>query len=170
MQREGDILMKKHNMRDGFSMIMAIFVIVIMASIGAFVMNISSKMTKTTTAQYQHEQAVLYAKSYTEYAVLAITGHDRGVNGCLKEVDGTIGTPTTTGDGYRIRTYISYIGKASAIGTCPSARILSTNVTTNSTLVTAIIDVYVQYQDPDHTASGANAPWFTVHRRTVQKI
>ncbi len=69
MQRKGDILMKNKPMRKAFSMITAIFVIVIMATIAAFVMNLSGKIVKSTTAQYRDAQASLYAKSYTEFVL-----------------------------------------------------------------------------------------------------
>ncbi len=149
-------------------MITAIFVIVIMASIGALVMSVSGKIVKTTTAQYQHEQAVLYAKSYTEFAVMAVTAHDRSAD-CVETITGNIGTPSN-GNGYRIRTHIAYIGPASEIGNCSGTRQLSTAVNSIATPLTIIIDAYVDYQDPDNTGTGANAPWLTVHRRTVQKI
>ena len=160
--------MKPIPMRSAFSMITAIFVIMIMASIGAFVMNLSGKVVKSTTLQYQHEQAILYAKSYTEFAVMAITAHNRNTN-CLEDINGTIGHPTQ-GQGYHIEVRIAYIGTGTEIGNCSGARKLDTGVTTNNTPLTAIIDVYVRYQDPDDTGNGANAPWLTVHRRTVQKI
>ncbi len=151
------------SMRSAFSMITAIFVLVIMATVGALVMSTSGKIVKTTTAQYQHEQAILYAKSYTEYAIMAVSAHNRTAD-CVQTINGTIGTPNT-GNGYRVRTHISYIGPASQIGTCPATRQLSTNVTTSSTPLTIIVDAYVDYRDPDNTAQ-----WRTVHRRTVQKI
>ncbi len=153
-------------MRKAFSMITAIFVIVIMASLAAFVMSLSGKIVKTTTAQFQHEQAVLYAKSYTEFTVMAISAHNRQTSGCVQKISGTIGSPTS-GNGYSIEAYISYIStSATVIGTCPGTRKLSTNVTTSFTPLTAIIDVYVHYKDLDNTS----APYLTVHRRTVQKI
>jgi len=145
-------------------MITAIFVILIMASIGTLVLSLSSKSLKATSAQYQRAQAALYAKSYTEFAVLAVTGHDRSSD-CVEDIGATIGSPTT-GNGYRVRTHIAYIGPNSEIGNCSSTRQLSTNVTTKQTPLTLIIDAYVDYKDPDNTAG----PWMTVHRRTVQKI
>ena len=144
-------------------MITAIFVMVIMATVGALVMSTSGKIVKTTTAQYQHEQAILYAKSYTEYAIMAVTAHSRAVN-CIETINGTIGAPTT-GGGYRVRTQIAYIGPATVIGNCAATRQLSTNATNAVTPLTLIIDAYVDYKDPDNTAQ-----WRTVHRRTVQKI
>ena len=145
-------------------MITAIFVIVIMATVGALVMGTSGKIVKTTTAQYQHEQAILYAKSYTEYAIMAVTAHSRAAN-CIETINGTIGDDPVNGEGYRVRTHIAYIGPTTVIGNCAATRQLSTNVTNPNTPLTLIIDAYVDYKDPDNIAQ-----WRTVHRRTVQKI
>ena len=60
-------------MRKAFSMIMAIFVILLMATVGAFILNISAKSVKSTLLQYKREQAILYARSYTELAIMTAT-------------------------------------------------------------------------------------------------
>jgi len=151
--------------RPAFSMMTALAVMVIMGSIGALVVNLSSKTVKVTVAQYQHEQAELYAKSYTEIAVMAITGNNRQ-NHCLEDISANIGDDPENGNGYRIRTHIAYIGSTTEIGNCSSTRQLSTNVTTTDTPLTVIIDSYVDYKDPENP----DGPWLTVHRRTVQKI
>lgn len=157
------------SMRKAFSMITAIFVIVIMATVGALVMSTSGKIVKNTTAQYQHEQALLYTKSYTEYTIMAVTGNDRSAT-CLQTITGTIGDDPNSGNGYRVRTHIAYIADGNSTGRsdvskCDGVRILSNSVSTTSTPLTIIIDAYVDYRDPDNTAQ-----WRTVHRRTVQKI
>ena len=150
-------------MRKAFSMITAIFVIVIMATIAILVMNLSGKSVHSTTTQYQRAQAMLYAKSYTEFAILAVTAHDRGTN-CVETIKGSIGNINQ--GGYAIRTHIAYIGPGSEIGNCSGSRQLSTNVTTVATPLTLIVDDYVDYKDLDNTS----APKITVHRRTIQKI
>ena len=159
--------MENREMRSAFSMLMAIFVIMLMATVGVFVMSLSGKTVKATIAQYQHEQAELYAKSYTEYAILAVTGNDRSID-CLETISGTIGTPTT-GNGYRIRTQIAYIvnGSKVDVSLCSPIRVLSDTVIRVDTPLTIVIDAYVDYKDPDNTSSPW---WFTVHRRSVQKI
>jgi hypothetical protein len=137
-----------------------------MASVGAFVLNLSGKTVKITTAQYQREQAMLYAKSYTEYAILAVTGNDRSVD-CVEDIDANIGTPAT-GNGYRIRVRIAYIVNGAEVNTskCSSTRVLDTGVQNPNTPLTLIIDAYVDYKDPDNTAG----PYITFHRRSVAKI
>jgi len=159
--------MKYHTMRKAFSMITAIFIIVIMATVAIFVTNLSGKIVKSTTTQFQSEQARLYAKSYTEYAILAITGNNRSVN-CLKTINGTISSDSsTTDDNYNVTVQIAYIGSNAAVGSCAGGtRDLNSAVTTTGTPLTAVIDVYVTYRDIDHP----NGNLMTVHRRTVQKI
>ena len=160
--------MKIKRLRNAFSMITAIVIIVLMSTVAVFVMNLSGKIVKSTVTQYQHEQAELYAKSYTEYAILEVTGNDRSVN-CVDAINKHIGSPNT-GNGYRIRTRIAYIVNGTEIDTshCSGTRVLSTSVTTKETPLTIIVDSYVDYQDPDN--SGTAKPWLTVHRRSVQKI
>jgi len=152
--------------RRAFSMLTSIVVIVLMATVSIFVMNLSGKIVKSTTTQYQHEQAELYAKSYTEYAVMAVTGNDRSID-CVENIKGTIGTPAN-GNGYRVRTHIAYIVNGAEVDTskCSSARVLSTGVATQDTPLNILVDVYIDYKDPDNTAG----PYMTVHRRTIQKI
>ena len=152
--------MKHTSMHKAFSMITAIFVILIMATVSMLVMSTSGKIVKTTTSQYQHAQANLYAKSYTEFAVMAVTGHDRTVN-CLQDVNGVIGD--INNGGYNIRTHIQYIVSDNERGMCP--RINANDIQKLKTPLTLIIDAYVDYQDPDN-----DEQTLTVHRRSVQKI
>lgn len=154
--------MKIREMRKAFSMMTAIFVMMVMGAVSLLVMDLSGKIVKATTDQYMHEQASLYAKSYTEYAVLAVTGNDRS-NNCLSTINGTIGSPSD-GAGYIVTTHISYIGTSAEIGNCANTRRLSTNVTTASTPLSIIVDAYVDYKDPDNDSN------VSVHRRTIQKI
>jgi len=142
--------------RKAFSLIMAIIVIVLMATVAMLIMSMSGKMVKGTTTQYQHEQAVLYAKSYTEYAIMAVMANDRVNNTCLNTIDGSI-------DNYTIKTEISYIGDANVTG---CTRALSNAVVTPNSPLNIIVDVFVSYPDLDHP-DDMN---MTYHRRSLQKI
>ena len=161
--------MQLKNNRDAFSMITAIIVIVLMATVSILVMSLSGKMVKETTAQFQREQAILLAKSYTEFAVMAIGANDRAIN-CLTQIDGNNIIRSEAQGGFQARVRISYIGDAS-VNSCGTVgtRIFSNTVATPETPINAIIDVYVEYKDFDHH-DAANAPWITYHRRTLQKI
>ncbi len=153
--------MKWQNQRKAFSMFTAIVVIVLMATVAMLIMNMSGKLIKETTAQYQREQAMLLANSYTEYAVMAVTANNRNTS-CLRTINGTW-------NGYSARIHIAYIGNATTIGSCDGTRKLSDTVTTPDTPLTIIVDAYIDYDDLDNP-SGSGVPNITYHRRTVQKI
>lgn len=154
-------------MRKAFSMITAIFVIVLMATVAVLILSLSGKMVKETTAQFQREQAMLLAKSYTEYAVMAVTANDRnGTGNCLSDIDGNYGADPAHGKGYRIRVRLAYIGHADQIASCAATRTFANNVVTEKTPLNIIVDVYVEYKDPDNPSG----PWLAYHRRTLQKI
>ncbi|HEY9191180.1 MAG TPA: type II secretion system protein [Sulfurovum sp.] len=150
-------------MRKAFSMLTAIFIIVLMATVAAFIINLSGKMVKGTTAQFQHEQSVLLAKSYTEYAIMAATANEHNTANCLNNISGNYGD---LGDGtylYNIDVNISYIGDANLHGSC---RTLSNTVVTEKSPLSIIVDVFVKHKDLDHP-DGAE---ITYHRRSLQKI
>lgn len=152
-------------------MVTAIIVIVIMATVAILIMNLSGKTVKETTAQYHREQAMLLAKSYTEYAIMAVMANDRTTN-CLTDIDGQVkidesSTVTVAnGNGYQIRVRIAYIGTAAEVGSCPASRVFSSSVSTQQTPLSIIVDAYVEYKDPENTNGG----WITYHKRTLQKI
>lgn len=170
--------------RKAFSMLTAIFVIVLMATVAILVMNLSGKIIKETTAQYQKEQAVLLAKSYTEYAIMAVMSNDRNATGndCIENINGFVGDSTATvnqGEGYSINTRIAYISddnaaNGSSVSTCAATRILdNSGIVTPESALNIIVDVYVRYRDPDHPniiTAPNTVPWVTYHRRTLQKI
>ena len=159
-------------MRKAFSMITAVFMIVLLATVAGFILNTSAKTVKATTFQYQQEQAILYAKSYTELAIMFATANDAQAGGnCAEDINADIGDPDN-GAGYMVQTRISYIGNS--IQCTDPTRILNTPPVTivTANAVHIIVDVFVRYRDLDVIAlRGASAtPWVTYHRRTLQKL
>ena len=149
-------------MRKAFSMITAIIVIVLMATVAMFIMNLSGKMVKGTAAQFLREQSVLLAKSYTEYAIMAVTANEHNTTNCLNNISGTYKI-------YNIDVNISYIGNDENLGSGSSsncARILDNTVTTEKSPLNIIVDVFVSYTDPGHPDDRK----VTYHRRSLQKI
>ena len=167
--------------KKAFSMITAIFVIVIMASVSALIMNITGKTVKATTQQYQKEQAALLARSYTELAILYSIHYDRTAgNNCLESITDHFGEAGNSG--YDIRINISYLGNNTLLANCRNnieangvVNLLNTNATwadnaiangnINST-VSLIVDTYIIYKDFDDP-SNRN---ISFHRRTLQKL
>jgi hypothetical protein len=171
MQRKGGVLMKLQPQRKAFSMLTAIFVIVIMASVGSYVMGLSGKTVKETTAQFQREQSMLLAKSYTEYAVMAVMANDANISNCLQTIQGNNVIRQESDGGFDITVQIAYLGNGNGrLGNCDGVRIL-TNAADYP--LNIIIDVYVKYKDFDHHAFDGDfddVPYTTYHKRTLQKI
>jgi len=153
-------------------MITAIFVILILASIGAFIMNLSGKIVQETTSQYRKEQAILYAKSYTEFTIMTAASEP-----CVKKitanVDGTQ-TQVKAGQGYYVDVRIHYIGQNT---TCTNnVKIGAGNIKDPQALDSIIlIDTYVRYRDPDSIGARKGLAWskdpgISYHRRTLQRL
>jgi type II secretory pathway pseudopilin PulG len=165
--------------KKAFSMITAIFVIVIMASLTALIMNISGKTIKATTLQYQKEQAGLLARSYTELAILYVIHYDRTTTpNCLETITDHFGE---TGDnGYDIRVNIKYIGNDNLLNGCNKTILADGTVglasLNNATwtdeitgfdkTISLVIDTFITYKDFDDPANRD----ITYHRRTLQKL
>jgi hypothetical protein len=162
------------NNRPAFSMMTAVFVILLLATVSALILNLSGKVVQETTTQYRKEQAILYAKSYTEFAIMAATARN-----CIKSISADVGgtaTEVKQGYGYRVNVYIQYIGNELAGelgGTCNTLGNAISYTSSKGTI--ALIDVYVQYRDPEHpnavnALAWSNNPGITYHRRTLQKL
>ena len=153
--------------KKAFSMITAIFVIVIMASVSGLIMNITGKTVKSTTQQYQKEQAQLLARSYTELAILKVLYDDRNSTSCLTTFSEKFGVETGF-DGYDITVHIQYIGNNTLLSGCVS--LITSTWTNNSNgfnkTVSLVIDTFITYKDFDDPANRD----ITFHRRTLQKL
>jgi len=153
-------------MRKAFSMITAIFIIVLMAAVAAFILNLSGKMVQETTTQFQREQSMLLAKSYTEYAIMAVTANEHNSSNCLNDISGNYGDLGGGAYLYTVDVNISYIGDGNLDASC---RTLSNTVTNLKSPLSIIVDVFVRHKDLNHPA-GSSAPEITYHRRSLQKI
>ncbi len=161
--------------RHAFSMLTAIFVIVIITAISAFVLNLSSKLTTQTTSQYRKEQAILYAKSYTEFAILAASSQD-----CVRRITANVGPDANSvllGNGYYVEVDIQYIGnELIGTGACSSTNTLGGAIAQSTSKgAVVLIDVYVHYRDPDNPNTSTSNDWntypgITYHRRTIQRL
>ncbi|SHO80514.1 hypothetical protein MNB_SV-15-1382 [hydrothermal vent metagenome] len=170
-------------MRKAFSMMMAVFVMIMMMSITILVFNLSAKITTATLTQYQKEQAILLAKSYTEYAIMAAGANNPREGNCLESITGDVGNiilgvanngDVDGGQGYRVNVNIGYIGNGL---TCNDEHILSddgvivTQENGNELSPNIIVDVYVRYRAVNAHQNGKTLPpWVTYHRRTIQKL
>ncbi|HFD14501.1 MAG TPA: type II secretion system protein [Epsilonproteobacteria bacterium] len=156
-------------MRKAFSMVTAIFLIIMMSTLAVLVFNLSGKMVKSTSLQYRHAQAAFLARSYTELAVLAVINHERNATTrCVQTISGVVNGvipngPVTgnslTGTGYDVNTYIYYLGnnlnQANISNTYWPNRLMpivtdynTTNPPLADSVAGIIVDVYVRYKDP----------------------
>lgn len=141
--------------KSGFTLIMAIFMLVAIAGFMTLMLSYSSQNLKRTTDTYEREQAQLLARSATEYALLAISAHTRNLaNGCISTINSTF-------NAFTISTKIHYMGLG-ALGTSCGANYVST-VDTPESNGTVIIDVLVKTVVPDGEQG------IIYHKRTLQK-
>jgi len=142
--------------RRGFGLITAIVVMITVATLMTLMMSLSGTSLKTTVDIYLKEQSELLARSATEYALLAISGHNNS-NNCIQNIN--IEYPETNPT-HEANLTLWYIGNS--IPNCVGS-VLFDDIDTNESNFTVIIDVVVNV-----VADGITEP-IRVHRRTIQK-
>ena len=143
--------------RKGIAMITAVAFLLIMVTIMGLMVSLTARASKQGADIYFQEQAQLLAKSATEFALLAISGHDRtGNNDCVNQINSTY-------EGiYDINTTIRYIGfPNSGFG----ANCYIEDIFTPESNGTVLIDVYVTLD----AATAGTTEDIRYHRRTMQK-
>lgn len=150
-------------MRKGFSMLTALLFMILVATLGALALSLSNLSSKQTSDLYLREQAELLAQSATEYALLAISGHNFSTN-CLNTINSTYTDGTTTLFDINISLY--YLGNslpANCMKPSGSINAISSNIDTNDSNLTVMLDTIV------NSASGVSTEPIRIHRRTIQK-
>ena len=108
-------------MKKGFSLILAIIFILLVASIGALSMAISSSSAKTSVNLFIHEQAKLLADGAAEYAIMKVQQNNFAAT-CVDEIE--INYPNDTSPTFKANISITYIGDIGTIQHCTN-RIVS---------------------------------------------
>ena len=140
-------------MRKGFTLIAAIFFLVVAASISTLALSIASTSARQSSEIYLREQAQLVAQAAAEYAMFEIFRTDFS-NKCLDKVDGEFN------DMFDFKVKITYFGD---IGICtPPIIIPGTNGVASTGNM--IFDVFVTSKDKK-TPNPIN-----FHKRTLQKL
>ncbi len=137
-------------MRKGFSLLLAIIVMITIATLMALMISFSATTAKQTSDIYVSEQTKLLARSATELALLSISGHNNSIN-CINNINFTYQA------NYDVNMTLYYIGK----NLPSSCNTLDNNISTSESNGTVIIDTYV-------TFNGSSEP-IRYHRRTIQK-
>ena len=102
-------------MKKGFSLILAIIFILLVASIGALSMSISSSSAKTSVNLFIHEQAKLLADGAAEYAIMKVQQNNFAAT-CVDEIE--IKYPNGTSPTFKANISITYIGDRGTIQHC----------------------------------------------------
>ena len=152
--------------RNGFALIMAIFLLLIISGLMLKMLSTTAEGTQRTTNEYLNEQALLLTRSATEYAVLAVSGHQRQSDdgtvdyGCIHEINAVY--PDAVSPWFNITVNIQYIGFGSIAG-CNN---LINEIQTEDSNGSMLMDVYVQSNNAN---LGINET-IRYHRRTIQKL
>ena len=145
--------------RRGFGLITAIIIMLTVAVLMSMMIGLSTATTKQTSDIYIKEQARLYLRSATEYALMAISGHNNN-NNCIEDITLNFQNGGTTN--YTAKVDLWYMGRG-----IPAAchKILANNIQTDDSNYTVIMDVVVE---ANQAALGLSEP-IRVYRRTLQK-
>jgi len=160
MQRKNYILNKRNSLhRSGFAMIMAIIAIVIISTIMAFSLSLTTQTAKTTTDTYLYEQAVLYSKSAAELALLEIAKTNIAEDGCLNSFETDFPDELGKESLFQAKVTMKYVYSAEVTG-CDKYFI----ITTPEQNGTVLMDITITTKDEVATEP------IRYFRRSVQKL
>jgi len=153
MQRKNHLL---KSARSGIAIIMAIGVIVIIGTIMALGVSLTSQTTKQTNDLYLHEQATLLAKSAAEYALLRIAQDNNATNPC-----NFTSSNFTAETFYNVNITARYVYTSVPAG-CPADTIVVTTAEQNGSV---LLDIAVSV-----TNTSVSSEPIRYFRRTLQKL
>ena len=147
-------------MRRGFTLIAAIFFVVIASSICMLALSIATTSVKQNSEIYLREQSELVARAATEYAILAIISNDFSAT-CLgkQSKNASEDNPISgeSGDLFTFKVYVKYFGD---MGICSGDAVAATGANQG----TIMLDVFVSSK-PGKASNPIN-----FHKRTLQKL
>lgn len=147
-------------MRKGFGLITAIIILVVVSTLMTLMISLSATSVKQTSDLYFKEQAELFARSALEYGLLAISGHENNVS-CIENINLTYANTYEA----NLSLYYIYDKTMAPLPTCSTAHILATNIDTNKSNLTTMIDLKVTV---NQAVTGITEP-IVIQRRTIQK-
>ena len=149
-------------MRRGFTLIAAIFFVVIASSICMLALSIASTSVKQNSEIYLREQSELVARAATEYAMLAIISNDFSTT-CLgnQSENASEDNPISGefGDFFTFKVYVKYFGDMGDACKNKDAVIVK-----GANQGTIMLDVFVSSK-PGKASNPIN-----FHKRTLQKL
>ncbi len=146
-------------MKRGFSLITAIIFMVLLATLGALGLSLSTQGVKQTTDIYLKTQAEFLARSVTEYAIMAVSAHEvNAANGCLNQV--TASYPSAGASAmFNMRVDIRYFGN----GLPGGCNTMADNVLHADSNRVMQFDTYVW------SVNNVSTEPIRFHRRTIQR-
>lgn len=144
--------------RKGFAMIMAIFVVVIVASGGALLLSNAAKGGKSISDSYLRTQAELLAQSATEYALMRAQDVNTSAGTCLNQLNITVNDAGGT-QMFDINVSLAY----SFEGTSPLGAGCTTLASNTGKNTMVLIDATVT----DHNISTEE---IRIHKRSWQEL
>ena len=160
--------MKPTLQRKGIALFTAIAFLLIVATIMAIMLSMTALTTKRGVDIFFEEQAHLLAKSATEHALLAISGHEHNVTTqCINSINSNYLVDGGGNAVYQIQTNIRYFGLDAYGGTCAGNNSITDGglpIYTPESNGTIIIDVNVTVPTLQTQAEPVR-----FHRRTMQK-
>ena len=149
-------------MRRGFTLIAAIFFVVIASSICMLALSIASTSVKQNSEIYLREQSELVARAATEYAILAIISNDFSTTCLGNQSENTSEDNPITGEFgnlFTFKVYVKYFGDMGDACKNKDAVIVK-----GANQGTIMLDVFVSSK-PGKASNPIN-----FHKRTLQKL
>ena len=144
-------------MRRGFTLIAAIFFVVIASSICMLALSIATTSVKQNSEIYLREQSELVARAATEYAVLAVLSNDFYKAGAVCIGDKNNPIKGEFGELFTFEVFVKYFGD---MGVCSGDAVAVTGLNQG----TVLLDVFVSSK-PGKATNPIN-----FHKRTLQKL
>ncbi len=124
-------------MKKGFSLLFTLIFIIIMSMVGVMILELGASSTRHTARSFMDTKADLALRAATEYAVLAMQGHDYANYGRIKKID--LSFPEFNAE---VRFHYFTPSCTTTNGDC-------TYEDTNDTNMTALVYVTVTSKNPD---------------------
>ncbi|WP_298035906.1 type II secretion system protein [uncultured Campylobacter sp.] len=144
-------------MRRGFTLIAAIFFVVIASSICMLALSIATTSVRQNSEIYLREQSELVARAATEYAVLAVLSNDFYKAGAVCIGDKNNPIKGEFGELFTFEVFVKYFGD---MGVCSGDAVAVTGLNQG----TVLLDVFVSSK-PGKATNPIN-----FHKRTLQKL
>ena len=144
-------------MRRGFTLIAAIFFVVIASSICMLALSIATTSVRQNSEIYLREQSELVARAATEYAILAVLSNDFYKAGAVCIGDKNNPIKGEFGELFTFEVFVKYFGD---MGVCSGDAVAVTGPNQG----TVLLDVFVS------SKLGKATNPINFHKRTLQKL